>query len=84
MQSQPHAQQHASPPGARAATDLADLSGLPVVRCELYVPGGPPQRVQDPAAALAAARAGGGFLWIGLQGTDTGHMGQLQRLLDLP
>ncbi|WP_432495837.1 magnesium and cobalt transport protein CorA [Kineococcus gypseus] len=87
MPSQPHAQHRASTPGARAATgssDVSDLSGLPVVRCELYVPGGPPQPVEEPAAALAAARAGGGFLWIGLQGTDAGHVARLQRLFDLP
>ncbi|WP_432572726.1 magnesium and cobalt transport protein CorA [Kineococcus sp. SYSU DK005] len=60
------------------------LSGLPVVRCELYEPQSPPRHVQDPAAALEAARAAGGFLWIGLHGTDADHVARLQRIFDLP
>ncbi|WP_432485438.1 magnesium and cobalt transport protein CorA [Kineococcus esterisolvens] len=84
MSPPPNEQQHPDAPGTDPSPDLGDLSGLPVVRCELYAPGAQPQRVEDPGAALAAARAGGGFLWIGLHGTDTAHMTRLQRLFDLP
>ncbi|WP_432509253.1 magnesium and cobalt transport protein CorA [Kineococcus auxinigenes] len=74
---------HPKGPGGRTAGPGA-LSGLPVVRSELYLPQRPPQRVDAPGAALDAARAGGGFLWIGLHGADTWHLQRLQRLFDLP
>ncbi|NAZ87325.1 magnesium and cobalt transport protein CorA [Kineococcus indalonis] len=65
------------PPGPAPAA-------LPVVACKLYLADGRQRRVSDLEAALADARADGGFVWVGLHGTSARDLERLATTFRLP
>jgi magnesium transporter len=63
---------------------LRTLAELPVVACKLYHADGRQRQVADLDAALATARADGGFVWIGLRGTSARDLEHLAVTFHLP
>ncbi|WP_205707551.1 magnesium and cobalt transport protein CorA [Kineococcus vitellinus] len=60
------------------------MAELPVVACKLYQADGRQRQVSDLEAALATARADGGFVWIGLHGASARDLQRLAVPFGLP